>query len=36
MKKIWIIALIVLVLVGAYAVYTRNANGGLELSLIHI
>ena len=30
MKKIWIIALIVLVLVGAYAVYTRNANGGLE------
>lgn len=30
MKKIWIIALIVLVLVGVYAVYSRNANGGVE------
>ena len=30
MKKIWIIALIVLVLVGVYAVYSRNANGSVE------
>lgn len=30
MKKIWIIALIVLVLVGVYAVYSRNANSGVE------